>query len=518
MVKNPVSNIDPYDPNAGVAGGNNKYFDFKYASSFDINVDFTDKTGSGAEYATDDVIEFTFAVTDGTNKLGTADVSVTLTDPGTTAVDKQIQAAIQKGLSGMQSTDKTVAFSMDDQGEFLIHTTDENATFFLEGEITSHQIAGADVASNVSNGDEQFSIDVTRELPSTMRGTTSQNILTSTDLTQKLFTGVNHVARVSAPQYRGSNWAGFTVGDVGFQTLGTPYAVDMSFDVKDAEGNTHSFQSDVTIDKDAATSAATIASVFGSLDSDKGVKLADLNMSIVADGDAFVIGYKQPDSDTPESVQVSNLEVVDSTIAAANTNDTFSLTGLSGTASYARTTMVYTGQTTDISDNSKYTLFDNRMSEPVDTDFVPANFVLDFDNFKVEEYVSSVAFKIDEKSFRMQADIELSEALYFNSVAAVNIRTFEATQEALVAIDSAMNSISAVRADLGAIQNRVVHTGNNNNNIQVQVAEANSRILDLDYAEESTQLAKVQVLQQTSASMLTQANQITQLAVQLLQG
>lgn len=78
-------------------------------------------------------------------------------------------------------------------------------------------------------------------------------------------------------------------------------------------------------------------------------------------------------------------------------------------------------------------------------------------------------------------------------------------------------STQANRAELGALQNRVMHTVSNNTHIQIHVAEAKSRILNLDFAQESTQLAKEQVLQQTSSSMLIQANQSLEIALQLLQ-
>jgi len=148
--------------------------------------------------------------------------------------------------------------------------------------------------------------------------------------------------------------------------------------------------------------------------------------------------------------------------------------------------------------------------------FTPAEYEISFAGFSVKDSVQNVSF--------FQSDNGVSQAINFGnqtflrSVNAVNIATFGAAQHSLFAIEEAMTQIDVARADLGAIQNRVLHSIANNENIRVNVAESNSRIIDLDFAEESTQLAKMQVLQQTGASMLTQANQISQIAIQLVQG
>ena len=148
--------------------------------------------------------------------------------------------------------------------------------------------------------------------------------------------------------------------------------------------------------------------------------------------------------------------------------------------------------------------------------FSPAEYVISFDGFSVKDSVQNVSFFQSENG--VSQAINFGNQTFLRSVNAVNIATFGAAQHSLFAIEEAMTQIDVARADLGAIQNRVLHSIANNENIRVNVAESNSRIIDLDFAEESTQLAKMQVLQQTGASMLTQANQISQIAIQLVQG
>jgi flagellin len=91
-----------------------------------------------------------------------------------------------------------------------------------------------------------------------------------------------------------------------------------------------------------------------------------------------------------------------------------------------------------------------------------------------------------------------------------------ARSAALVAIDKAISTIDGQRADLGAIQNRLAYNISNSANTQANVADAKSRIVDVDFAKETSTMTKNQVLQQTGSAMLAQANQLPQVALSLL--
>ncbi|WP_412516549.1 flagellin, partial [Shewanella chilikensis] len=80
----------------------------------------------------------------------------------------------------------------------------------------------------------------------------------------------------------------------------------------------------------------------------------------------------------------------------------------------------------------------------------------------------------------------------------------------------AIAGIDSQRADLGAVQNRLSFTINNLNNISTNVSDARSRIQDVDFAKETAQMTKQQILSQTSSAMLAQANQLPQVALSLL--
>ena len=84
-------------------------------------------------------------------------------------------------------------------------------------------------------------------------------------------------------------------------------------------------------------------------------------------------------------------------------------------------------------------------------------------------------------------------------------------------IDSALYYLNATRTTLGGLSNRLDHTIANNTNITVNTQASLSRIIDADYALESTRLAKQQILQQASVAMLAQANASKQSILQLLE-
>ena len=83
-------------------------------------------------------------------------------------------------------------------------------------------------------------------------------------------------------------------------------------------------------------------------------------------------------------------------------------------------------------------------------------------------------------------------------------------------LDAAINKISVSRSKLGAYQNRLQSAANNLTVMNENYQQSKSQIMDCDMAEESANMVKYQVLQQTSAAMLSQANQIPSIALQLL--
>lgn len=104
-----------------------------------------------------------------------------------------------------------------------------------------------------------------------------------------------------------------------------------------------------------------------------------------------------------------------------------------------------------------------------------------------------------------------------NSVSKIDISTDKGAQNAVDVIDAALKSIDAQRADLGAVQNRFDNTIANLQNIGENVSAARGRIQDTDFAAETANLSKNQILQQAGTAILAQAKQLPQAVLSLLQ-
>ncbi|GID07538.1 flagellin domain-containing protein [Pseudomonas sp. 008] len=91
------------------------------------------------------------------------------------------------------------------------------------------------------------------------------------------------------------------------------------------------------------------------------------------------------------------------------------------------------------------------------------------------------------------------------------------TKASIIAIDAALTTINAARADLGASQNRLTSTISNLQNINENASAALGRVQDTDFAAETAQLTKQQTLQQASTAILAQANQLPSAVLKLLQ-
>jgi flagellin len=98
------------------------------------------------------------------------------------------------------------------------------------------------------------------------------------------------------------------------------------------------------------------------------------------------------------------------------------------------------------------------------------------------------------------------------------LTTATTSQNSIVLIDSAITNIANRRGDIGAVQNRLTTTVNNLQTMQENLSAANSRISDADVATESASFARTQILMQAGLSVLSQANQLPQMALMLIAG
>ncbi|WP_297526467.1 flagellin N-terminal helical domain-containing protein [Thiohalobacter sp.] len=137
-------------------------------------------------------------------------------------------------------------------------------------------------------------------------------------------------------------------------------------------------------------------------------------------------------------------------------------------------------------------------------------------------------------TFKGQVTLQSSDNITFNSgqallgfgsatvsatgsISAVDISDVSGANAAILAVDAALDTINSSRARLGAVQNRVETTIANLQTTSENLSAARSRIRDTDFAAETANMTRMQILQQAGVAMLAQANAVPQLALQLLQ-
>lgn len=103
------------------------------------------------------------------------------------------------------------------------------------------------------------------------------------------------------------------------------------------------------------------------------------------------------------------------------------------------------------------------------------------------------------------------------SLNTADVSSVDAANKALFKVDSALASVSALRSDFGAVQNRFESTITNLQTISENLSASRGRILDADFAAETANLTKAQILQQAGTAILAQANALPQAALSLLQ-
>ncbi len=106
----------------------------------------------------------------------------------------------------------------------------------------------------------------------------------------------------------------------------------------------------------------------------------------------------------------------------------------------------------------------------------------------------------------------------YDAVDNLDITSVGGAQRAVSVLDTAMKYVDSHRAELGALQNRFGHAVSNLDNVHENLAASNSRIKDADYAKETTQMIKQQILQQVGTSILAQAKNQPNVALTLLSG
>lgn len=114
------------------------------------------------------------------------------------------------------------------------------------------------------------------------------------------------------------------------------------------------------------------------------------------------------------------------------------------------------------------------------------------------------------------ADLGIVTGGAVSSVAGIDVSTITGARDALSVIDQAINDVSSRRADMGSIQNRLNITVANLGTARENLTAANSRIRDVDVAQETASMTRNNILMQAGVSVLAQANQQPSVALSLL--
>ena len=138
--------------------------------------------------------------------------------------------------------------------------------------------------------------------------------------------------------------------------------------------------------------------------------------------------------------------------------------------------------------------------------------------FKSTGGAFSVSSSLGEASNSLfSGDASDLQASANNTVNTIDISTVEGANDAIDIADGALARVDSIRADLGAIQSRFESTISNLNTTVENASAARSRVQDTDFASETAQLTRTQILQQAGVAMLAQANSLPQLVLSLLQ-
>ncbi|MBD8511846.1 flagellin [Photobacterium sp. WH77] len=229
-------------------------------------------------------------------------------------------------------------------------------------------------------------------------------------------------------------------------------------------------------------------------------------------GEAIVVGLDSVRADEAKmggSLLVSTTTIQPDATLAADTNIELSVTAADGTVTPVAIGLIGGDDVEEIATriNGQNGLINASVTEKGELQLVSSDGTVGVTNGAIS-MINSDGTTVAGDIAGTATDITVSQ---------VDVSTAGGAQRAVPLIDSALKYIDSMRADLGAKQNRLTHTINNLANTSENVSASNSRIRDTDFAKETTDMTKNQILQQASTSILAQAKQIPQSALNLLQ-
>ena len=244
-------------------------------------------------------------------------------------------------------------------------------------------------------------------------------------------------------------------------------------------------------------------------------------------GQAFDVDYTVVNGDTATTVAQAITNLIRNSNAAFNVLDAAGVSASAGVISFATATN---------HGDSKLEFLVKSPKDVLTTGGTAGTPVTSFASIKLDS-TSNTPIKIDTGATNAganhaarhgfinanvgAADFDVNEptlsAAGGSSMSGLSISSAAGATAALSTLDNAIDSVNSIRGDLGAIQNRLSYTTNNLSSIVTNTEGAKGRIMDADFAMETSKLAKTQILSQAATSMLAQANQSKQGILALLQ-
>ncbi|EHJ05411.1 flagellin [Marinobacter manganoxydans] len=431
-----------------------------------------------------DVSSFSFNGTDDisgdTSINGVALSSLSLADVNSptelaTAIQTEIDDVLQNGTPAEQEA--LTGISVDSIGQSLVFQNQNNETASIELNLI----------------DDVVTVETAGDL-SGISDTTTGTLLADADVDSAV--GVTE----------GGTFSFNVSGTVGGAALSEPY--------------------EISVDTTGLDRAGFLAAINEALDNFDG---ADLSALQVTDSTNFVIAGANGDSANISNIQFTgndggslvqtttlapaeDLTLIDSFTDGNSYNFNVDLNGtvynfeglssLNDIVSQVNAKSNETGIQANLNADNDEIFFSSQFGEPFTID-IQADLNNDGTFDALSESLQSVVATAEDDTTSMN-DIDIS--------------TREGADLAMIAVDYAIDTINGFRAELGAVQNRFESTIANLATTSENLSASNSRIRDADFAAESAELARTQVLQQAGLSVLAQANARPQQVLQLLQG
>ena len=235
-------------------------------------------------------------------------------------------------------------------------------------------------------------------------------------------------------------------------------------------------------------------------------------------------GLSSPSSQTTSSTSVSTTTITSDNQKDAVVNLRPTVTNKASDAKEfsSSATASVDGKKVTIKDNNGFEmsfLLDNALTKDATTGKEVTNSTTSYDG-KLEIKVTDIgkmAFHVGsnkDQVIKTEIPSISAKSLYLDQI---NVNSHQSASRAISLVDDAITQVSSIRATLGAAQNRLEHTYDTNNSTSENINSAVSRIRDTDMATEMVEYTKDNVLQQAGTSVLSQANELPQMALQLLQ-